>query len=240
MPFEDSKYEINEETRNLPSTVSYFPTIADLEDQATSDSVEEYDDSVLKKISLLQIKLEQLQYSRDSKNIGGLNWNFNKFSGHTLYALANEVFGFNGWSTSIEECIISETNVSRGQGGEEEANGESIDNASIQSASTSERSTPNVFNDAIVNCEETSKDNGLRYSAKCICVVRLTLEEGTCTEGIGEGTATNLPHRYMCYSKCKKEAVTDGIKNAIIGLRGLYFRYESKKVSEELCIPLTH
>ncbi|KAI5959329.1 RAD59 [Candida theae] len=228
MPFEDSKYDIDEETRNLPSTVCYFPTLADLDTHSSDDAIEDSNESVLKKISLLQIKLEQLQYSRDSKNMGGLNWSFNKFSGHILYELANEVFGFNGWSTSIEECVMSDVNVVNDEG--VPATGHlSNEAAPISSnvSATTLSSTPTA-----PNSEETKQ----RYSAKCICVVRLTLSDGTCTDGVGEGSASNIPHKYMCYSKCKKEAVTDGMKNAIIGLRDLYFRYESKKASEELGI----
>ena len=228
MPFDNSKYDIDEETRNLPSTVSYFPRIGDLEDQVTEESGEDYRDSALKKISSLQIKLEQLQYSRDSKNIGGLNWNFNNFADHTLYALANEVFGFNGWSTLIEECAILEMNVAKHQGTGDSKNGGTVGNTSNTSVSTSETSR--------VESDASSEDNGTRYTAKCICVIRLTLQDGTWTRGIGEGTATNVPHKYVCYSKCKKEAITDGMKNAIISLRDLYFRYELKKISEEFGI----
>ena len=217
MPFEDSKYDIDEETRNLPSTVSYFPTLDNLDDDATEDTMEDCDEEVLKKISLLQIKLEQLQYSRDSKNVGGINWSFNKFSGHTLYELANEVFGFNGWSTSIEDCVILDMNVVEDDGtGEQTASGGTENGCNTSTSETS-----------------SSNDSKVRYSAKCICVIRLTLQDGTWSEGIGEGSATNIPHKYMCYSKCKKEAVTDGMKNAIVGLRDLYFRYELKKISNE-------
>lgn len=195
MQFEDSKYDIDEETRNLPSTVNYFPTISDLEDQVTEESGEDLDDSVLRKISLLQIKLEQLQYSKDSNSFGRLNWNFNKFARHTLYELANEVFGFNGWSTSIEECIVLEMNGTSDQ--------REISSGTDGSAgNTSTENMPTSTSASAVNTP--GENSSTRYSAKCICVIRLTLNDGTWKEGIGEGSATNLPDKYMCYPSARK------------------------------------
>ncbi|KAL6451781.1 RAD59 DNA repair protein RAD59 [Candida maltosa Xu316] len=105
----DSKYEVDNETASLPSTLSFFPNLEDFEDELNNEGFDEplLSDWALKKLGTLQSKLEKLQHSRDVKHFASKN-NLTNFSRNILYKLANEVFGYNGWSTSITNCVINE------------------------------------------------------------------------------------------------------------------------------------
>lgn len=37
----------------------------------------------------------------------------------------------------------------------------------------------------------------------------------------------------MCYASARKKAVTDAIKNAIVGLRDLYLEYEQEQLMKQ-------
>jgi len=71
--------------------------------------------------------------------------------------------------------------------------------------------------------EETNE-----YSVKYNVVARIILKDGTYNDELGTGEATNMPHKHMCYSKSKKQAITDGLKNSILGLRDLLLENELK------------
>lgn len=47
------------------------------------------------------------------------------------------------------------------------------------------------------------------------CTVRVTLKDGTFHEDIGYGSVENARSKAMAFDKCKKEAMTDGIKRAL-------------------------
>ncbi|RLV91421.1 DNA repair protein RAD59 [Spathaspora sp. JA1] len=186
----DLKYELSAsdaaELANVPSTLQLFPDVSlfEEEDEDTNelDTNEYIDDWTLQKIGTLQSRLESLENKRyfgkyESRSVAA----------RTIYDLANDVFGFNGWSTTILDCIFADVT--------EEAE---------------------------------------NYSAKCTVKIRLTLRSGTTSEHYGFAEATNLPHKYMCYNKCKKHAVTDATKNAILGLKEFFYRYEKRKLEEQV------
>ncbi|KAI3405513.2 RAD59 [Candida oxycetoniae] len=234
MVFQDCKYNVDEETKRLPSSVSYFPCIGDAEeffrdgndDEAIfndDDEVPAIDDKTLSKISTLQAKLEQLQHLRDTRNYSGSSNKSFKFSRSVLYNLANEVFGFNGWSTELVSCCIQEI---------EEKTSDTVEQHFVVPPDQGEKENENEKEED--KEKESVSFKKRRFSARCVCMVRIILLDGTSTEGIGIGTATNLPHKYQCYIKCKKEAVTDAMKCAIIGLRDLYFDYESRRLCREI------
>ncbi|CAI5759258.1 unnamed protein product [Candida verbasci] len=170
-------------SENIESTAQYFPDIYEFEEfNDFSDEPPALSEWGLKKIAQLQIKLEQLQSIKDSKSYFGAKYNMHNFSRNELYGLANEVFGFNGWSTKISNY----------------------------------------------NINDVPSDDESRFSAICQVTVELFLKDGTFKDGSGVGEALNLPFKYQCYEKAKKEAVTDAIKNAILGLREVYYEYELK------------
>lgn len=130
----------------------------------------------LKKIGTLQSRLESLESKRGGRRFFGVKFEYSSFLSHILINLANETFGYDGWSSEILECILV--------------------NAS---------------------CHQATENSEARHSVHFMSRVRVTLQDGTVCDGMGKGEATNMPHKYMCYSKAKKQAVTDAIKNAIIG-----------------------
>ena len=220
---EDGGDNIRESTESLlPTTVTLFPDIANLEDffndgeDETHQGMTIINEWALSKISTLQSKLEQMQHTRDAKFYRGNSGGFQKFSSSSIYQLANEVFGFNGWSTEILLCVMQEIRVSN----EEE------DDQVAQTHTTLEANSNNL--DLLTRESSSGKTllSGKRYSAKSLCLVKLVLLDGTCREDFGFGTATNVPSKHACFAKCKKEAVTDAIKNAILGLRDVYNCYE--------------
>ena len=196
--YEDPKYDIDEETAALPSTVKFFPKMTDLlddeecQDNADSDNNNNtmINEWALKRFGALQMKLEKMQHSRDTYKSFGSRDNLTNFSRSILYNLANEVFGFDGWSTTILDCNLTK-------------------------------------------CENQDQS---KFSAICIVKIRLTLKDGTFREQLGQAESTNMPYQYMCYATARKKAVTDAIKNAIIGLRDLYLEYEQEQIMKEFAL----
>ncbi|PBK68850.1 Rad52/22 double-strand break repair protein [Armillaria solidipes] len=91
--------------------------------------------------------------------------------GWKIINLANEVFGFDGWSSSI---VTMSTDF--------------------------------------MDFDETTR----RYSIGITAVVRVTLvASGSFHEDVGYGTIENTKSRGQGLDKCKKEAVTDGLKRAL-------------------------
>lgn len=172
----DLKYEVDSETASLPSTVEFFPDMAqfelDFEEEVDEPDITEW---ALKKIGTLQSRIEDIPKNK-----------FNIYSANQIFNLANEVFGYNGWSTEILECNL------------------------------------------------LHEDFEQSYSAKFSVLLKVILKDGTSSEQYGFGEASNLPNKYMCYSKCKKQAVTDGTKNAIIAFKGVLLDDEVCRVKKEI------
>ncbi|KAG9104865.1 DNA repair protein rad52 [Ceratobasidium sp. 370] len=90
--------------------------------------------------------------------------------GWKIINLANEVFGFNGWSSSVLS----------------------------------------ITTDYIDYNENTQ-----RYNVGVSAVIRVTLRDGAFHEDVGFGALENAKGKGMALDKCKKEAVTDGIKRTL-------------------------
>ncbi|EJC98404.1 Rad52/22 double-strand break repair protein [Fomitiporia mediterranea MF3/22] len=90
--------------------------------------------------------------------------------GWKIINLANEVFGFNGWSSSIV----------------------------------------NLNTDFMDYNEETR-----RWSVGVSAVIKVTLRDGVFHEDVGYGMLENSRSKGAALDKCKKEAVTDGVKRAL-------------------------
>ena len=82
--------------------------------------------------------------------------------------LANEIFGFDGWSTEVKEFKVDYIDERQG----------------------------------IVSI-------GLS------CTVRVIVKSGAFREDVGYGSIDNCKNKAMAFDKCKKEAVTDGMKRAL-------------------------
>ncbi|KAF8155767.1 recombination protein Rad52 [Crassisporium funariophilum] len=123
------------------------------------------------KIALLQAKLNQKlgpEFISQRQGPGGPKLTYAE--GWKIINLANEVFGFNGWSSSIVSLTTD-----------------------------------------FVDYTEESR----RYNIGVTAIVRVTLRDGVFHEDIGYGMAENVKGKGQALDKCKKEAVTDGIKRAL-------------------------
>ncbi|THV00733.1 hypothetical protein K435DRAFT_656676 [Dendrothele bispora CBS 962.96] len=90
--------------------------------------------------------------------------------GWKIINLANEVFGFNGWSS-------------------------------------------NLVNLATDFCDFNEESR--RYNVGVTAIVRVTLRDGVFHEDVGYGLLENAKSKAQALDKCKKEAVTDGLKRTL-------------------------
>ncbi|GMG20269.1 unnamed protein product [Ambrosiozyma monospora] len=72
--------------------------------------------------------------------------------------------------------------------------------------------------------EEDGRPN--RYTIELSIDVKIRLIDGTVVVKTGKGRADNQPSRALAFSKARKEAVTDGIRNCLYGLIELIAVYE--------------
>lgn len=170
-----------------PSSVVFFPDMSEFEEQDQNEEENNSNEGIasdwaLKKIGTLQARLEAIQNAKDSKRFSGSNF-YLKFSSSVIFNLANEVFGYNGWSSEIISSHLVH--------------------------------------------EQLNEENN-EYSVKYNVVARIILKDGTYNDELGTGEASNMPHKHMCYNKGKKQAITDGLKNSILGLRDLLLENELK------------
>ncbi|KAM6503395.1 RAD52 DNA repair protein [Amanita muscaria] len=150
---------------NAPFTPYSFGT-------QNSFASEDISEATLKKVAALQAKLNQKlgpEYISQRPGPGG-GQKLTYAEGWKIINLANEVFGFNGWSSNLV----------------------------------------NITTD-FVDYDEGSK----RYSIGVTAIVRVTLRDGVHHEDIGYGMIENSKSKGMALDKCKKEAVTDGLKRAL-------------------------
>ncbi|KAG6868534.1 hypothetical protein C0993_001422 [Termitomyces sp. T159_Od127] len=132
----------------------------------------ELSEATAMKIAALQAKLNQKlgpEYISQRPGPGG-GPKLTYAEGWKIINLANEVFGFNGWSSNIV----------------------------------------NITTDFIDYNEESK-----RFNVGATAIVRVTLRDGVFHEDIGYGMLENSKSKGAALDKCKKEAVTDGLKRAL-------------------------
>ncbi|KAJ2925390.1 hypothetical protein H1R20_g11713, partial [Candolleomyces eurysporus] len=133
---------------------------------------QEVSEATAVKIASLQAKLNQKlgpEYISQRPGPGG-GPKLTYAEGWKIINLANEVFGFNGWSSSVV----------------------------------------NLTTDFIDYSEESR-----RYNISVTALVRVTLRDGVFHEDVGSGMIENAKSKGQALDKCKKEAVTDGLKRAL-------------------------
>ncbi|KAF5381340.1 hypothetical protein D9615_008363 [Tricholomella constricta] len=124
------------------------------------------------KIASLQAKLNQKlgpEYISQRPGPGG-GPKLTYAEGWKIINLANEVFGFNGWSSNVVSLTTD-----------------------------------------FIDYNEESR----RYNVGTTAIVRVTLRDGVYHEDIGYGMVENSKSKGASLDKCKKEAVTDGLKRAL-------------------------
>ncbi|KAG5637350.1 hypothetical protein H0H81_004861 [Sphagnurus paluster] len=132
----------------------------------------ELSDATTLKIAALQAKLNQKlgpEYISQRPGPGG-GPKLTYAEGWKIINLANEVFGFNGWSSNVISLTID-----------------------------------------FMDYNEESR----RYNVGTTAIVRVTLRDGVYHEDIGYGMLENSKSKGSALDKCKKEAVTDGLKRAL-------------------------
>lgn len=195
--FDDPKYDVDDETAKLPSTVEFNPDMAQFEsDQVcpTSSPGPSTSNWSRVRIGTFRSRLETMQHSNDSKGFRRISNLLDSLSSGQVYGLANEVFGYNGWSSTI------------------------------------------------MHYEELSDDfddEKGRYSLKSRAIVRVFLKDGFYYDHLGMGEAINLPHKYMCYSNCRKQATTDATKRALVAIGDVHSPSDSIKTEIESKIAMT-
>lgn len=131
------------------------------------------------KIGTFQSRLETTIRAREQR------WQKKTFltniSTAEILRLANEAFGFNGWSSQILSCA------------------------------------PEL--------ETFDQENSL-YSMKQRAKVRVTLQDGVYIEAEGVGEVLNMLQKHICLSNCKKMAITNGLRNAILGFKEMLIYQE--------------
>ncbi|RCK58135.1 DNA repair and recombination protein RAD52 [Candida viswanathii] len=76
----------------------------------------------------------------------------------------------------------------------------------------------NGWNTEIITCNVDyfdPHDGATKFSLGLSMVVRVTLRDGTFHEDIGYGYVDNCKSKAMAFEKCKKEALTDGVKRCL-------------------------
>ncbi|RXW22034.1 hypothetical protein EST38_g3807 [Candolleomyces aberdarensis] len=124
------------------------------------------------KIAALQAKLNQTlgpEYISQSPGPGD-GPSFVYIEEWKMINLANEVFGFNGWSSSVVKLTTD-----------------------------------------FIDCSEASG----RYSISVTALIRVTLSDGVFHEDVGSGMIENATSKGLALDKCKKDAVSDGLKRAL-------------------------
>lgn len=104
-----------------------------------------------------------------SSRPGGGGSSVSYLEGWKLLNLANEIFGFNGWSSELVGYTLDFCDILR---------------------------------------------DG-RISIGLLVVVRVTIKDGTFHEDIGYGFIENAKSKAAAFEKCKKEALTDGLKRCL-------------------------
>ncbi|KIO26047.1 hypothetical protein M407DRAFT_235771 [Tulasnella calospora MUT 4182] len=129
-------------------------------------------EATAQQIATLQAKLDKKlgpEYI-STRAGGGKGMKLTYVEGWKAINLANEVFGFHGWSSSITSLTV----------------------------------------DFIDYNEQTQ-----RYNVGVTAIIRVTLRDGAYHEDVGYGVLENGKQKGPALDKCKKEAVTDGIKRAL-------------------------
>ncbi|SJK98696.1 uncharacterized protein ARMOST_01965 [Armillaria ostoyae] len=160
---------MNKSNPNITTTgsLSFDPSMHGSSSIASSSSHPPYDPATLQQ--KLTQKLGPEYISTRPGPGGGPKLTYAE--GWKIINLANEVFGFDGWSSSI---VTMSTDF--------------------------------------MDFDETTR----RYSIGITAVVRVTLvASGSFHEDVGYGTIENTKSRGQGLDKCKKEAVTDGLKRAL-------------------------
>lgn len=155
----------------------------------------------LQKIGALQSKIESFTSRIYHSNRYGKHNLTKVIPNHVLKQFANEAFGYDGWKMEVMEVEATECLQVP------------ISQSSLQLNK--------------LQHEETPKDQDFNYMVIAEAEVRITLKDGTNTKRSGVGKAT-MPSKGNCFSKAKKEAVSDALKKCLLGFEQIINDYNTK------------
>ena len=105
--------------------------------------------------------------------------------GHKAVSLANEVFGYNGWSHSVTQQSI-----------------DFVDHHEVRIYFLSYKSKFKCYTQG-------------KYFVGTSAIVKVMLKDGAFHEDIGYGVSEGMRSKALSLEKARKEAVTDGLKRAL-------------------------
>lgn len=77
----------------------------------------------------------------------------------------------------------------------------------------------NGWSSRVLDCfcvSDNFNQDAKTYSVEHRAIVSITFQDGTTVEGEGTGISSNCNQRAVCFSRSKKVAVTEGLRNAIL------------------------
>lgn len=181
------------------------------------------------KIKEFNNKFKQIRQpqSRNSRQVDQVDLNVNDdrcIRIHDLIKLANSVFGFNGWST----CITDPGKILR---------------SDVQLVNTDNVATDNYFDrlkaekKTELEDEETKIDDYIQalaaaskfsYEMEVMVELELKLLDGTTVKGAGISKIAGITLKSLAFSKAKKEAHTNAIKQCFFKLEGLLVNHQER------------
>lgn len=164
------------------TTTVLFPDLSIFEDENDASVDDEnmlLTQWAMAKIGTFQSRLEEALRTREQR--GQKKFVLHGVSTAELLRLANEAFGFNGWSSQILSCEPE---------------------------------------------EESFDDENSVYSMKQVATVRVILQDGVYLDARGIGESSNMPQKHSCLCNSKKMAITNGLRNGLLGLKDLLFSHE--------------
>lgn len=100
----------------MSSSTVLFPDMSLFEEEQKEEEYEEVEiisDWALQKIGTLQLRLEEIENIRDLNNNFRSNSFVKQHLAMRLINLANEIFGYDGWSSKIVDCLLSNEHIEK-------------------------------------------------------------------------------------------------------------------------------
>ncbi|CAL9732074.1 DNA repair protein Rad59p [Monosporozyma unispora] len=158
----------------------------------------------VRRIGVLQSKIEQFTYTIYHSNRYGKHNLTKVIPNHILKQFANEAFGYDGWKMEVVEVEATECL-------EVPISQSSLHLNQLQQGEST-----------------TTTDQDFTFMVIAEAEVKITLKDGTNTKRTGVGKAT-MPSKGNCFSKAKKEAVSDALKKCLLGFEQIIIDYDAKK-----------
>lgn len=157
-------------TEEVKTDTILFPDLSIFEESDEEDEVITHHVSTWAKVKIgtIQSRLEVIKERQDRRNPRIRN---KQILLRLLVSLTNEIFGFNGWSSKILDCLC---------------------------------------------LTEDFNQESKTYSIQHKVMLRITLQDGTSIEAEGTGISSDSQQRAIGFSRSKKAAVSEGLRNAII------------------------